>query len=247
MNFWIRNIVLGIILSVLAYAFITNQDFLLSLGGSADQVSKKEKSPSPSPKNAVTPKSFPTPAPIKKKSDTVKAKPKVKKPKSSNSAADGLSRMYSNLHGDMMGKNGPQIRNNIVYLPPLQGNITNILKAREMMVRPYKEDWIGSNDSRRFKKGDILTQRLIEYTEKEDIKLLWWLEKDFIVRHPFRVDKNLLVTVYQSAKSIEGHFPSGLSIFFCPKQRSIAVVESGPHKFLDRECMLLKPEKPAKS
>jgi hypothetical protein len=231
MNFWLRNIILGTILSALAYAFIANQDLLLSIDGPISKVNAKEQLPPPAPD------------PNADKSDEKKEKPKVASPTSGNSAADGLSRMYANLHGDM-GKNGPQIRNNIVYLPPIQGDLTKILKAREMMVRPFNNNWKGNNELRRFTKGDTLIQKLVEYTKKEDVELLWWLERDFVVKNPFRVDKNLLVTVYQTAKSVEGHFPSGLSIFFCPKQRSVAVIESGPHEFLDKECMLLKSEKP---
>lgn len=231
MNFWLRNIILGIILSALAFAFLANQDLLLSLDGSLGQVSEEEMLPAPAPD------------PNADLSDSVKEKPKVAKPKTTNSAAIGLSKFYANLHGDM-NKDGPKIRNNIIYLPDPKGDLTKLLKAREMIVRPYRKNWQGSKESRPFRQGDTLYQKLSEYAEKEGVELLWWLNKDFIVKDPFRVNKDILTTVFQSAKSIEGHFQSGLSIFFCPNQRSIAVIESEPHEFLDAECMLLKSKTP---
>jgi hypothetical protein len=231
MNFWLRNIILGVVLCGLAFAFLANQDLLLSLDGSLGQVSEEEMLPEPAPD------------PNADNTHLVKDKPKVATPKSSNAAAVGLSKFYANLHGDM-SKGGPKVRNNIIYLPDPKGDLTEILQAREMMVRPYKKNWHGSTESRPFRKGDTLYQKLAEYTEKDGVELLWWLNRDFIVKDPFRVDKNLLVTVFQSAKSIEGHFQSGLSIFFCPRQRSIAVIESEPHAFLDEECMLLQSENP---
>jgi len=226
MNFWLRNIILGIFLTTLAWAFFANQDFLLSLDGSlgkVDDTSIKH-----------------TEAVI----DSSEPKPEDKPPRyqqgrsSTNAAAIGLSKFYANLHGDTDGK-GPKVRNNIVYLPDPKGDLVKLLQAREMVVRPYNKNWQGSIESRPFRRGETLNQKLDEYSEKEGIDLIWWLNRDYVVKDPFRIEKNILKTTFQVAKAIEGHFESGLSIFFCNRQRAIVVIESAPQPFLDEECILL--------
>ncbi|MCJ8296665.1 MAG: toxin co-regulated pilus biosynthesis Q family protein [Colwellia sp.] len=231
MNFWLRNIILGLILTVLAWGFFANQDFLLSLDGSLGKVDQSAIS------SSVT---SVIPLPQQAKSS---ANNHQQGRTSTNAAAIGLSRFYANLHGDMDGK-GPKIRNNIVYLPEPKGDLTKLLQAREMVVRPYKKNWQGSIESRPFRRGETLNQKLTEYADKNGIDLIWWLNRDYVVKDPFRIEKDILKTSFQVAKAIEGHFESGLSIFFCNRQRAIVVIESAPQPFLDEECILLGSENP---
>jgi hypothetical protein len=231
MNFWLRNLVLGFILIALAWAFFANQDFLLSLDGSLGKV---DESTLASSNEAIES------APQK----TSSAKKEYQQGRTSNNAAAiGLSKFYANLHGDMDGK-GPKIRNNIVYLPEPKGDLKKLLQTREMIVRPYKKNWLGSIESRAFRRGETLNQKLAEFTEKDGIDLIWWLNRDYVVKDPFRIEKDILKTTFQVAKAIEGHFESGLSIFFCNRQRAIVVIESAPQPFMDEECILLRSENP---
>ena len=229
MNFWLRNIILGLLLTVLAWGFFANQDFLLSLDGSLGKVDQSALS------NSVT---SVTPLPQQAKSSAADYQ---QGRTSTNAAAIGLSKYYANLRGDMDGK-GPKIRNYIVYLPEPKGDLTKLLQAREMMVRPYKKNWQGSIESRPFRRGETLNQKLAEYSDKDGIDLIWWLNRDYVVKDPFRIEKNILKTSFQVAKAIEGHFESGLSIFFCNRQRAIVIIESAPQPFLDEECILLASE-----
>lgn len=229
MNFWVRNIILAILLSALAWSFFANQDFLLSLDGSLGQVDEVATNDTPAP-------------PEDKFQGVTTNKAKVATPKSTNAAAIGLSKFYANLHGDMDGK-GPKIRNNIIFLPDPKGDLTKLLQAREMVVRPYNKNWHGSIESRPFRKGQTLNQKLNEYAEKDGIELIWWLNRDFIVKDPFRINKDILTTAYQVAKAVEGHFQEGLAIFFCYKQRAVVVVENEENLFLEEECTLLGADK----
>ncbi len=216
---------------VLAWLFISNQAFLLSLDvslGDAEENSIK------------TTETVTESAPKKVESK----KPAYQQGRTSdNAAAIGLSKFYANLHGDMSGK-GPKIRNNIVYLPDPKGDLVKLLQAREMLVRPYNKNWQGSIASRPFRLGETLNQKLAEYSEKDGIYLIWWLNRDYVVKDPFRIEKDILNTTFQVAKAIEGHFESGLSIFFCNRQRATVVIESAPQPFLDEECILLASENP---
>ena len=233
MNFWLRNIILGVFLAVLAWLFFANQDFLLSLDGSLGNVKDD---------SVITTETIVDPAP---EEVAVESKTTLYQQgrTSSNPAAVGLSKFYANLHGDMDGK-GPKIRNNIVYLPDPKGDLAKLLQAREMVVRPYNKNWQGSIESRPFRKGETLNQKLVEYSEKDGVELIWWLNRDYVVKDPFRIEKDILKTTFQVAKAIEGHFESGLSIFFCNRQRAIVVIEKAPQPFLDEECILLASENP---
>ena len=88
MNFWIRNIILALILSALAAALLMNQESLFSISqeaaddiaASTADIHHKEKS-----------------APLATETARDVLRPKETK----NAAAEGLSRFYANLHGDM--------------------------------------------------------------------------------------------------------------------------------------------------
>ena len=228
MNFWIRNIILGLFLTVLAWGFIGNRDFLLSIDVPSDNVEESSIKTTEAPIASVPePEKIDSKTPISQQGKT-----------SSNPAAVGLSKFYANVYGDMDGK-GPKIRNNIVYLPDPKGDLVKLLQAREMVVRPYNKNWRGSIESRPFRLGETLNQKLAEYSEKDGIDLIWWLNRDYVVKDAFRIEKDLLKTSFQVAKAVEGHFQSGLSIFFCNRQRAIVVIESAPQPFLDEECILL--------
>ena len=226
MNFWFRNFFLACLLILLAWAFFANQDFLLSLDGSLAN------------KSTTTVINSPVTDEPSSETNNSSSKKYQQGRNSSNAAAAGLSKFYANLHGDTTGK-GPNIRNNIVYLPDPKGDLKELLQARKMVVRPYKKNWQGSIQSRPFRRGETLNQKLAEFNRKDGVELIWWLNRDYVVKDPFRVEKDILSTTYLVSKSVEGHFASGLSIFFCNKQRTLVVIESGTNHFLKEECILL--------
>jgi len=215
MGFWIRNAIIAMVLIGLAVAFFLYKDVLLDSDQEVQQIShaesKEESATQPDPK----------------------PKPKVK---SKNAAADGLSNFYAKIYGD---KEERKIRNNVIFLPEPQGDIVEILQAREMIVRPYRKNWSGSEESRPFRKGETLYQKLAEYSAKDGLEILWWINKDFIVKDPFRIEKNILKTAKQIGQAISGHFPEGVSSYFCYRQRTLVFINEAP-SYLNDECILLK-------
>ena len=235
MGFWVRNGIFGILLVGLAYWFLANQDFLLSLAGDNEAKvvdSNTSKPVKTEPKKAEQAKTS------TEKSAATKGKYSARV-KSSNAAADGLSRFYANLYGE---KSGPKIRNNVVFLPDPKGDLVKILQARKMVVRPYRKNWLGSTDSRPFRKGETLNQKLTEYAQKDGLEVIWWLNKDFIVKDAFRIEKNILKTSYQVGQAVAGHFPEGISVYFCYRQRAMVLI-SEPMDYLNDECTLLGANK----
>lgn len=220
MNFWLRNIALSGILLVLAYLLFDNQEALFSI---AEQGAEEGSALI----SDVTPE---TTAPPKPTTFTKK--------KSTNAAADGLSRFYASINPDMTAK-GPKIRNNIVFLPDPSGNLVKILEARRMVTRPYRKGWQGNVESRPFRKGQTMLQKLTEYANSEGLEIIWWLNRDFIIKDPFRIEKNILETSYQLGRSVEGHFENGVKVFFCYRHRALIFIDESID-YLTDECILLK-------
>ncbi|MDX2369215.1 MAG: TcpQ domain-containing protein [Colwellia sp.] len=232
MGFWVRSIIFAIILIGLAVGFLANKDFLLSLDGSLGQEATTE----PVKLKETTPKKAPT------ATTATSAKPQYQQGrKSANAAAEGLSNFYAKIYGDGIGNKGPKIRNNIIFLPEPLGSLVEILQAKEMKVRPYKANWQGTTASRAFRKGQTLYQKLAEYAEQDDLEIIWWLNKDFIIKDPFRINKNILKTAYQIGEAVSGHFPEGISSYFCYRQRTLVFINEAP-EYLDKECTSLKPK-----
>ena len=221
MGFWIRNIIFGCILATLAYFFFANQDLLLSFGNDTGA-------------SASTPV---------QKLDTL-AEPQVKEKasaepqKKENKAATGLSKFYANINGDPNVKT-PTIRNNIVYLPEPEDDLELLLDARKKVVRPYPKNWQGSIDSRPFRLGETIHEKLAEYAKEEKLSVFWRLNRDYVVKDAFRINKTILKTALQLGQGINGHFQNGVSIYFCYSSRSIVVIE-GTKSYLDERCSLLK-------
>lgn len=229
MGFWLRNIVLGGILIALASALLMNQDLLFSLTEEAadDIAEKAEQLTSTSETDKSVAKKADLPATIIDPKDI----------KNDNAAAEGLSRFYANLRGEF-GEKGPKIRNNIVYLPEPKQNLESILEARRLVTRPLRKSWTGTTENHPFRLGETLFQKLTQYSEDNGLEVIWWLNRDFVVKDAFRVNKDILTTAYQVGKAVEGHFQNGLSIYFCYQHRAIVLIENDI-AYLANECTLL--------
>ncbi len=167
---------------------------------------------------------------------TISTEPKLNI-KQDNKAAEGLSRFYANLRGTDEGS-GPRIRNNIVYLPEPQGELIDLLEAKRLTTRPLRSNWKGTKANRPFRQGYTLHQKLREYAEQDGIDIIWRLNRDFVIKNPFRIDKNIIDTAYQIGQAISGHFQDGLKTFFCNQQRTIVFIEK-ESQYLEEECILL--------
>lgn len=227
MDFWLRNGIFAIILSVIAYFLLANQELLIAIGDSVIGSSQTE---SQQPIGTAE----------KGQTTTVDKGKKVSEPKeSTNKAADGLSRFYANLHGSDDNEDGPQIRNGVVYLPEPKGNLELLLEAKAMVTRPLKENWRSDKKSLPFRTGQTLLQKMTEYAENEGLEVIWRLNRDLLIKDPFRINKDILQTAYQLGMALHGYFPEGVDVYFCYKQRSI-VFQTGPHEYMADNCKLLQ-------
>ena len=214
MGFWIRNTILAIILIGLGVVFFINKDVLLALTEENTQASSPD-AVQKEPKKEL-------------KYQQIKEK--------TNAAAEGLSNFYAKVYGDDSKR---KVRNNIIFLPEPEGDLIKILQAREMVVRPFRKEWNGTKASRAFRKGETLYQKMSEYAEEDGLEVIWWINKDFIIKDPFRINKNILRTASQIGKGVSGHFPEGTNTYFCYRQRALVFINEPP-SYLNDECMLLR-------
>jgi len=232
MSFWYKNVIFALILIGLAYYFLSNPGLIKDLKEQFDETSLELSSGGDESSGSADGKEL-----EKIEQELAKAPVPVTK-KSTNAAAEGLSRFYANLHGETDGDE-PRVRNNIVYLPEPKGSLVELLEARRLVTRPLRKTWRGTKDNRPFRKGHTLHQKLSEYAEADGLEVIWWLNRDFIIKDPFRVDKDIIQTTYQISRAIEGHFQDGLSAYFCYKERAIVLSEKD-YSYLDDECTKLE-------
>ncbi|WP_440874429.1 TcpQ domain-containing protein [Thalassotalea sp. PLHSN55] len=223
MNFWLRNIVIGAVLIGLVAALLLNQELLLSL----DQELMSESEPAPVKEETVKKNTINTPRNVR----------------SSNAAAEGLSNFYASLQGDI-DEGGLKIRNNVVFLPDPKGDLIDLLEARRLVNRPLRKRWQGPKRSLPFRKGETLFQKLSQYAEEDKLAVIWWLNRDYLVKDAFRIEADIVRTSFQIGQAVAGHFDHGLSTYFCYQQRALVLIENEKHlrafDYLNEECSLLK-------
>jgi toxin co-regulated pilus biosynthesis protein Q len=225
MRFWLRYIIFTVIIIGLAVAAYLNMDLLLSYieDTPAEQVASSSDKKADSASTEAT---------------KTKKKAKKKQPYTKNAAAEGLSRFYASINPDDKGK-GPKIRNGVVFLPDPTDNLEKFMEARRMVTRPLPKKWKGTKQSYAYRKGETLYQKLSEYAKQDKLEVIWRLNRDLLVKDPFRINKDIFKMSYQVGQALSGRFAGGVFTYFCYKHRAIVLIEYA-NKYLDKQCILLK-------
>ncbi len=238
MNFWIKRLIIVITLLGLITAALFNLDFLMSLDekffGDKTEVNQVENNIADGTNttvdgNQATDKPTNGNTPQKNKKD--------KEAYSKNAAAAGLSRFYASINPEE--DDGPKIINGLVFLPKPKGSLEKYMEARRMVTRPLPKKWKGSKKSFAFREGQTLYQKLTEFAKKDKLEVIWRLNHDLLVKAPFRINKSLFQMAYKIGQAMSGHYPGGVSTYFCYKHRAIVLIEY-TNKYLDEQCILLK-------
>jgi len=232
MNFWVKRLIIAIIIAGLAFAAIDNIGFLMSLDEKLFSDNSSEDVDTEASSGVVSTDAATLAA--KKKPDQIK-KPKVKT-ESKNAAAEGLSRFYASINPS--DSKGPRIKNGTVFLPDANGDLEKIMRARRKVTRPLPKKWHGIKKSRSFRKGHTLYQKLTEYAKEDGLQVIWRLNRDLLVKDPFRIDKDILKIANKIGQALSGHFEGGVTTYFCNKHRAIVLMEY-TNPYLDKQCIVL--------
>ncbi len=226
MGFWIRNGIIGILLAITAYVLLVSQELI----NTKPEVKSKETDLTSNKIEAIEQTTK-----LEKDQDKLKTQPlKQTKSKPKNAAADGLSRFYASINPDF-NESGPRILNNVVFLPNPEGDITSILVNKDKNTSPQERHWKGNIESRSFRNGETLFQKLSEYSTREGIEVLWWLNRDFIIKDPFRINKDLISTAQLIGLSVDGHFIDGVKTYFCYSNRTLVLTDT-ENSYLESSC-----------
>ncbi len=161
--------------------------------------------------------------------------PVFSKSTESNAAAKGLSQFYSAIRNSANAL--ADAKKYVLEIQKPEVQLNTALKERARFVTPSKASWRGEQKSRRFKKGQTLKTVLNDMAQQEGIALMWYLEKDYVIKHSFRVDDNFIATLYQVGQAIDSDFEYDVKSYYCYKHRT-AVITEKPSTFVQDNCII---------
>ena len=109
------------------------------------------------------------------------------------------------------------------------------LQKMESLQKPVSGRWVGEHKHRTFKAGSTLRSAITDYAQLEGMQLIWELEQDFIVKHPFQLDDSILGSLKVIANAIDSNFDGEVKAYICPRQRSL-VITSKSSEYLEEQC-----------
>jgi hypothetical protein len=109
------------------------------------------------------------------------------------------------------------------------------LQKMESLQKPVSGRWVGEHKHRTFKAGSTLRSAITDYAQSEGMQVIWELDQDFIVKHPFQLDDSLLVSLKMIGKAIDANFDGEVKAYMCPRQRSL-VITSKSTEYLEKQC-----------
>ena len=67
------------------------------------------------------------------------------------------------------------------------------------------------------------------------MQVIWELDKDFIIKHPFQLDDSLLGSLKMIGNTINANFDTEVKAYMCHQQRSM-VITSKSNEYLEIQC-----------
>lgn len=109
------------------------------------------------------------------------------------------------------------------------------LQKMESLQKAPLNGWVGEQKHRTFKAGSTLRSAITDYAQSEGIKVIWELDRDFIIKYPFQIDDSLLGSLKMIGKAIDTDFDTDVKAYMCPRQRSL-VITSKSTEYLEKQC-----------
>ncbi|WP_436836577.1 toxin co-regulated pilus biosynthesis Q family protein [Paraglaciecola arctica] len=113
------------------------------------------------------------------------------------------------------------------------------LQKMESLQKPISGRWVGEHKHRMFKAGSTLRSAITDYAQSEGMQVIWELDQDFIVKHPFQLDDSILGSLKIIADAIDANFNGEVKAYMCPRQRSL-VITATSSEYLEKQCALAR-------
>ena len=140
-----------------------------------------------------------------------------------SSAATGLSRFYGKVKEELLGNNTTIGDGYVIKLKPSIFTLDEQLQRRGAMVKPGSPKFTGEITTRHFRQGQTIRNQLFEAAQQEGMELIWQLERDYIIKHYFKVDADLLSTLSTVAKALNSDFDKHVYALYCFNQRAVVI------------------------
>lgn len=233
MLFWIKNVVLTLLLLLItAYLLVGDPTWFQSKGHKEEtpKVVKKEEKPKPKPTRDI---------------------PKPEEPEiagdggtfemTTSSAATGLSRFYGKVKEELLGNNKTIGDGYVIKLKPPVFSVEEQLIRRSNFVKPGSPKFTGETQVRHFRQGETIRNQLLAAAQQEGMELIWQLERDYIIKHYFKVDANLLSTLSTVAQALNSDFEKDVYALYCYSQRAVVITHEY-NNYIQENCRHAKPE-----
>ena len=213
MGFWIKKITLMfVLLGIAAYVLMVDDlGFNSNSNDTAQQTAKNQ--PKPKPKKIVSPEQEQEPIYGDGSAFGI----------TQSSAATGLSRFYGKVKEELLGYNTTTGDGYVIKLKPPILSLDEQLQRRGAMVTPGSPKFTGQFTTRHFRQGQTIRNQLIDAAHQEGMELIWQLERDYIIKHYFKVDADLLSTLSTVAKALNSDFEKHVYALYCFNQRAVVI------------------------
>ncbi|MCC5855997.1 MAG: TcpQ domain-containing protein [Idiomarina sp.] len=149
-----------------------------------------------------------------------------------------ISRFFGGVRDSAWGRGVSQQW--VIELEQERRTLTEVLEERAMRVTtPVSPTWRGEVTQRWFMEGDTLKQTAERLAEEEEMNLIWWLRKDYIIRSAFQVNTDLLNTMNRLARSVSSDHPEEVQAFLCYRQRAILIAGAEEGAAVQQYCQTL--------
>ncbi len=227
MWFWIKNGLITLILLAAALFLLLGEDFKFT------GTPSKEK-----PNQAAQPvRQAIEPSTGQLKNEKQPDEKKEAFSMSSSGAAKGLSNFYGKVRAELLGNSKTMGDGFVISVEPSIYTLDEQLQRRGEMVNPGSPKFTGERISRRFRIGETIREQLAAAAEVEGIALIWQLDRDYIIKHYFEVDSDLISALGTVASALDSDFEKDVFAFYCYKQRAVIIAHE-KSDFVNSNCRL---------
>jgi hypothetical protein len=149
--------------------------------------------------------------------------------------ASNMSDFYAEYRSSSLSPRAEELGDFVMEVKTSDNLLSERLEKMESLDKPLSQRWIGHHKHRTFKAGSTLRSAITKYAQSEGMQVIWELDQDFIVKHPFQIDDSILGSLKMIAESIDANFNGEVKAYMCPLQRSL-VITSKTSKYLEEQC-----------
>ncbi|WP_113908082.1 TcpQ domain-containing protein [Aliidiomarina celeris] len=146
-----------------------------------------------------------------------------------------IERFFGGVRDSAWARNGSSQW--IIELEPNARPLADII-AERIREEGYPLDytWRGPVQSRWFMEGDSLKDKAEQLATEESVYLIWWLDKDYIVRATFEVYSDLVNSLDRLARSLNAQHADQVEAYLCPRARAILIAGSEDAALVSSDC-----------